>query len=187
MTLLIDNYDSFTFNLYQLIEELGAACVVHRNDQLTIPEIEQMRPARIVISPGPGGPHEAGISAEVIRHFGSETPIFGVCLGHQVIGDVFGARVQRAKVAKHGKMSRVMHDGLGVFSNVPNPFTATRYHSLVVEPEGLPQCLEVSARTEDGIVMGIRHRQYPIEGVQFHPESIATEGGRIMLGNFLKM
>jgi anthranilate synthase component II len=185
--LLLDNYDSFTFNLYQYIRELGAEVAVHRNDQITVEEIEAMLPQLdgIVISPGPCTPTEAGVSVPVIQTFGGRTPILGVCLGHQSIGAAFGGRVIRAPMLMHGKTSLVHHQGQGVFAGLPQPFTATRYHSLIVERSSLPAELEVTAETDDGIIMGLRHRTLPIEGVQFHPESILTEGGKELLANFL--
>ena len=186
MLLLIDNYDSFTYNLYQYLCELGQTVKVVRNDKIDIAGIEKLAPERIVISPGPGTPQQAGISNDVIRHFGERLPILGVCLGHQCIGYTYGGRVDRAGEIKHGKSSIVHHDGKGVFANLPNPFTAIRYHSLAVMNEGLPECLEVSARSENGLIMGLRHRQFPVAGVQFHPESIMTEVGKDILRNFLR-
>jgi len=185
MILLIDNYDSFTYNLYQYLCELGAEVAVRRNDTITTAGIAALAPERIVISPGPCTPQEAGISVEVIREFAGKTPILGVCLGHQAIGAAFGGAVVRAPVVMHGKLSAIRHDGRGVFADVPQGFTATRYHSLIVERETLPDCLEITAETSDGIIMGLRHRDYDIEGVQFHPEAILTEHGREMLRNFL--
>ncbi len=190
MLLMIDNYDSFTYNLVQYLGELGAEVVVHRNDEITIDEIEAIGPERIVISPGPCTPNEAGISMDVVRRFGNRIPILGVCLGHQSIGQVFGGRVVRARAVMHGKTSMIHHAGAGVFAGLPNPFEATRYHSLIVAADGLPDCLAVTAWTEfeDGSrdeIMGFRHRELPVEGVQFHPESILTRGGRELLGNFL--
>ncbi len=186
MILLIDNYDSFTYNLYQYLCELGEEVAVYRNDKITLQQIEEMAPQRIVISPGPGYPQQAGISNHVICHFGERIPVLGVCLGHQCIGYAYGGRVDRAGEIKHGKSSLIHHDGKGVFRELPNPFPAVRYHSLAVMREGLPDCLEISAWTENGLIMGLRHRQFPIEGVQFHPESIATECGKDLLRNFLK-
>ena len=186
MLLLIDNYDSFTYNLYQYLCELGEEVLVVRNDEITIKEIEARLPERIVISPGPGTPEQAGISSDVIRHFGGKLPILGVCLGHQCIGHSYGARVDRAGEIMHGKSSLIHHDGRGVFAGLTNPFSAIRYHSLAVMENTLPDCLEISARTENGIIMGLRHRQYPVEGVQFHPESIMTGVGKELLRNFLK-
>ena len=186
MILLIDNYDSFTWNLAQYFGELGAPPIVRRNDQITLEEIEEMRPERIVISPGPGRPETAGISVEVIRRFGPRTPVLGVCLGHQGIGIAFGGEVVRAPQLMHGKTSSVSHDGKGVFRGVTQPFTAGRYHSLVIA-EPLPEVLESSARTEDGTIMGVRHRTLPIHGVQFHPESVLTGEGHQLLRNFLEL
>ena len=187
MLLLIDNYDSFTYNLFQYLSELGEEIVVFRNDKLTIGEIEKLSPERIVISPGPGTPEQAGISSEVIRHFGARIPVLGVCLGHQCIGHCYGGRVERAGEIKHGKSSLIHHDGDGVFKDLINPFPAIRYHSLAVMRDVLPDCLEVSAWTENGIIMGLRHRQFPVEGVQFHPESIMTGVGKDLLRNFLDL
>ncbi|HEY81680.1 MAG TPA: aminodeoxychorismate/anthranilate synthase component II [Dehalococcoidia bacterium] len=186
MLLLIDNYDSFTYNLFQYLSELGEEVMVARNDRLSLEEITKLSPGRIVISPGPGTPQQAGISNEVIRHFGPRIPILGVCLGHQCIGYSYGARVDRAGEIKHGKSSLIHHDGKGVFKGLPNPFPAIRYHSLAVMRDGLPRCLEVSAWTENGLIMGLRHRQFPVEGVQFHPESIMTEVGKDLLKNFIQ-
>ena len=187
MLLLIDNYDSFTYNLFQYFSELGEAVVVARNDKITLEEIERMGPARIVISPGPSTPQRAGISNDVIRRFGPRLPLLGVCLGHQCIGHSYGAVVGQAPEIMHGKSSLIQHDGRGVLAGLPNPFSAIRYHSLVVQPETLPDCLEVTARTENGTIMGLRHRQHPVEGIQFHPESFMTEQGKEILGNFLKL
>ena len=186
MLLLIDNYDSFTYNLFQYLSELGAEVWVTRNDQVSLEEIERRPPERIVISPGPGTPEEAGISNDVIRRFGAKIPVLGVCLGHQCLGYAYGARVSRVGEIMHGKSSLIHHDGRGVFKGLENPFPAIRYHSLAVMPDGLPDCLEVSARTENGIIMGLRHREFPAEGVQFHPESIMTEVGKDLLKNFLR-
>jgi len=185
MILVIDNYDSFTYNLVQYLGELGADLEVVRNDTHDVDAIVRMAPARIVISPGPGNPDQAGVSLEVIRRLGPTTPLLGVCLGHQSIGQAFGATVSRASVQMHGKTSQISHDGRGVFAGLSNPFVATRYHSLVVLPETVPADLEVTARSEDGTVMGLRHRRFPIEGVQFHPESILTVEGKRLLANFL--
>ena len=185
MLLLIDNYDSFTYNLFQYLSELGEEVWVVRNDRVSLDEIEAKSPQRIVISPGPGTPERAGISNDVIRHFGSRLPILGVCLGHQCIGYSYGARIDRASEIKHGKSSLIHHDGKGLLAGLPNPFPAIRYHSLAVVRDTLPDCLEVSAWTEDDTIMGLRHKQYPIEGVQFHPESIMTEVGKDLLRNFL--
>ena len=185
MLLMIDNYDSFTYNLYQYLSELGAEVVTERNDQITLEDIETLAPEGIVISPGPCTPREAGISNDVIRHFGPRVPLLGVCLGHQCIGDVYGARVGRAPEIRHGKTSLIYHQDAGVLAGLPNPFEAIRYHSLIVYEEDLPGCLEVTARTDSGLIMGLRHREYPVEGVQFHPESILTPVGHDLLGNFL--
>jgi anthranilate synthase component 2 len=187
MLLLIDNYDSFTYNLYQYLCELGEEITVVRNDRMSLEEMEKLAPERIVISPGPGAPEQAGISNEVIRRFGGRLPILGVCLGHQCLGYAYGGRVGRAGEIKHGKTSLIHHDGKGVFSGLANPFPAVRYHSLAVMREGLPDCLEISAWTDNNIIMGLRHREYPVEGVQFHPESIATKAGKDLLRNFLRM
>jgi anthranilate synthase/aminodeoxychorismate synthase-like glutamine amidotransferase len=186
MLLLIDNYDSFTYNLFQYLSELGENVVVVRNDKTTLDEVEKMRPGRIVISPGPSTPLRAGISNEVIRYFGSRLPILGVCLGHQCIGYSYGAYVGQAREIMHGKSSLIRHSSRGVLADLPNPFSAIRYHSLAVYRDGLPDCLEVTAWTDDGTIMGLRHRQYPVEGVQFHPESFMTQGGKDILRNFLK-
>jgi anthranilate synthase component 2 len=185
MILVIDNYDSFTYNLVQYLGELGATLEVARNDALDVDAIVRLAPERIVISPGPGNPDQAGVSLDVIRRLGPTTPILGVCLGHQAIGQAFGATVARARVQMHGKTSDIRHDGRGVFAGLSNPFVATRYHSLVVLPDTVPADLEVTARAEDGEVMGLRHRRYPVEGVQFHPESILTIEGKRLLANFL--
>ncbi len=185
MILVIDNYDSFTYNLVQYLGELGAELEVLRNDAVSVDAIVAMRPERVVISPGPGNPDQAGVSLEVIRRLGPTTPILGVCLGHQAIGQAFGATVGRAKTLMHGKISEIHHDGRGVFAGLPDPFVATRYHSLAVLGETVPDDLEVSARTEDGEIMGLRHRRHPVEGVQFHPESILTVEGKHLLKNFL--
>jgi len=187
MLLLIDNYDSFTYNLYQYLCELGEEITVVRNDKMTIDEIEKLTPERIVISPGPGTPLQAGISNDVIRRFGSRIPILGVCLGHQCVGHVYGGTVGHAGEIKHGKSSLIHHDGRGVLSGLPNPFPAIRYHSLAVSREGLPDCLEITAWTDNNIVMGLRHKEHPVEGVQFHPESIMTKVGKDLLKNFLEM
>jgi anthranilate synthase component 2 len=184
--LLIDNYDSFTFNLAQYLGELGDAPLVRRNDELTVADIEALAPARIVISPGPGRPEDAGVSVETIKAFGARVPVLGVCLGHQAIGYAFGGTVARAPTLMHGKTSTLEHDGRGVFTGVAQPFVAGRYHSLVVT-EPLPPSLEVTARTDDGVVMGLRHRTYPIHGVQFHPESVLTGEGKKILRNFLEL
>jgi len=187
VTLVIDNYDSFTYNLVQYLGELGANPLVFRNDQITIAQMEALSPERLVISPGPCTPREAGISVEAIRHFAGKIPILGVCLGHQSIGAAFGGRIVRAKRLMHGKTSVIQHDGQTIFAGIPNPFEAVRYHSLVIDPENVPECLVVTARSEDGEIMGVRHKQYPIEGVQFHPESVATAYGKRLLENFLRM
>ena len=186
MLLLIDNYDSFTYNLFQYLCELGEEVKVVRNDKITLDEIDKLSPQRIVISPGPGTPLDAGISNEVILRFGEHIPILGVCLGHQCIGHSFGATVSHAGEIKHGKSSIIHHNGKELFNKLPNPFPAIRYHSLAVMRDGLPDCLEVTAWTENDLIMGLRHRQFPIEGVQFHPESIMTEVGKDLLKNFLR-
>jgi anthranilate synthase component 2 len=187
MLLLIDNYDSFTYNLFQYLSELGEEVVVVRNDKTTLDEIERMKPERIVISPGPSTPQQAGISNDVIKLFGSRIPLLGVCLGHQCIGYSYGGVVGQAGQIMHGKSSLIYHQGQGVLAGLPNPFPAIRYHSLVVKKEGLPDCLEVTAWTEDGEIMGLRHRQHPVQGVQFHPESFMTEVGKDLLRNFLQL
>jgi anthranilate synthase/aminodeoxychorismate synthase-like glutamine amidotransferase len=184
--LLLDNYDSFTYNLAQYLGELGHVPAVHRNDEVSLGDVEAMNPDRIVISPGPGRPEDAGISVEVIRRFGARTPIFGVCLGHQGIGYAFGGEVVRAPVLMHGKVSSIQHDGRGVFAGVSQPFVAGRYHSLIVA-DPPPADLEISARTGEGIIMGLRHREWPVHGVQFHPESVLTGEGRKILRNFLEL
>jgi anthranilate synthase/aminodeoxychorismate synthase-like glutamine amidotransferase len=187
MILLIDNYDSFTFNLYQHLSELGATVVVHRNDKITLEDIERMLPDldQIVISPGPCTPQEAGISMDVLKAFAGRIPMLGVCLGHQAIGAAFGGNVIRADELMHGKTSMIHHNDTGVFAGLPNPFVATRYHSLIVERSSLPADLEITAETADGIIMGLRHRHFAIEGVQFHPESILTPAGKALLANFI--
>jgi len=185
MILMIDNYDSFTYNLVQYLGEMGQQLRVYRNDKITIEEIEAMKPDKIVISPGPCTPTEAGISLEVIAHFAGKVPILGVCLGHQSIGQAFGGEVVRAGRLMHGKTSLIHHDGEGVFKDVPNPFEATRYHSLLVRRESIPSCLKITAETDEREIMGLRHREYPIEGVQFHPESILTPDGKKILANFV--
>jgi anthranilate synthase/aminodeoxychorismate synthase-like glutamine amidotransferase len=187
MILVIDNYDSFTYNLVQYLGELGADLRVARNDSVTIREIESLAPEKIVISPGPGTPDDAGVSLSLIKHFHRTTPILGVCLGHQAIGQAFGGRVGRAGRQMHGKTSEISHDGRGVFEGLPSPFQATRYHSLAVMEDGFPAELEISARAEDGEIMGLRHRTFPTEGVQFHPESILTSEGKALLSNFLAL
>jgi anthranilate synthase/aminodeoxychorismate synthase-like glutamine amidotransferase len=185
MLAIIDNYDSFTYNLFQYLSELGATVRVLRNDEVTVDELERMAPERIVISPGPCTPNEAGISLEVVRKLAGKIPILGVCLGHQSIGQAFGGQVIRAREVVHGKTSRIFHDEKGLFAGLPNPFEATRYHSLVVAREGLPDCLEVTAKTWDEEIMGVRHKQLPVEGVQFHPESFLTTVGKDLLRNFI--
>lgn len=185
MILMIDNYDSFTFNLVQYLGELGQEVKVVRNDKITCSEISELAPDHLVISPGPCTPNEAGISLDVISSFAGKIPILGVCLGHQSIGQVFGGKVIRADRLMHGKTSEIHHDGKSVFRGLPTPFTATRYHSLIVDRESLPDCLEISAETAEGEIMGLRHKEYPVEGLQFHPESILTEHGRELLKNFL--
>jgi anthranilate synthase/aminodeoxychorismate synthase-like glutamine amidotransferase len=193
MILVIDNYDSFTYNLVQYLGEIGADLPVARdievarNDRVTIEEIEKLAPERIVISPGPCTPDDAGITLDVIRHFAGKIPLLGVCLGHQAMGQAFGGRVVRAPYLMHGKTSQILHDGRTVFEGVENPFTATRYHSLIVDRASVPPMLEVSATTSDGLVMGLRHREFICEGVQFHPESIMTAAGKRLLGNFLNL
>jgi anthranilate synthase/aminodeoxychorismate synthase-like glutamine amidotransferase len=187
MLLLIDNYDSFTYNLYQYLCELGEEVEVFRNDKIGLEDIDAMAPERIVVSPGPGSPKDAGISVEVIRRFAGKVPLLGVCLGHQCIGEAFGGVVAGAGEIKHGKMSRVSHDGRGVFEGLPNPFAAVRYHSLAIVPESLPDVLEVTAHSESGVIMGVRHKELTLEGVQFHPESILTKPGKQLLANFLRM
>ena len=187
MLLVIDNYDSFTYNLVQYFGELGAEMQVVRNDQLTVEEIELLAPSHICISPGPCSPNEAGICLEVIRHFAGKVPILGVCLGHQSIGQVFGGEVVRADSLMHGKTSLIHHTAKSVFKGLGSPFTATRYHSLIVKRGSLPECLEITAETEDGVIMGFQHKDYCVHGVQFHPESILTEFGKEMLSNFLSM
>jgi anthranilate synthase component II len=186
MILMIDNYDSFTYNLVQYLGELGAAVSVFRNDQLTVDEAEQLKPSRIVFSPGPCTPNEAGVTLPLIERMAGKVPLLGVCLGHQAIGQAFGGKVVRAKQVMHGKTSRIRHDGKGLFSGIENDFVATRYHSLVVEPVSVPECLEVTARSEDGEIMGLRHRALAVEGVQFHPEALLTEHGHKLLHNFLE-
>ncbi len=187
MILMIDNYDSFTYNLVQYISQLGGEVEVQRNDAVTIAQIAAMKPEAIVVSPGPCTPDQAGISVEVIRHFHRDIPILGVCLGHQAIGQAFGGRVIRATRVMHGKTSPVSSDGRTIFAGLANPFTAGRYHSLIVERQSLPDCLEISAETEEGEIMGLRHRSLPIEGIQFHPESILTPSGKRIIRNFLTM
>jgi anthranilate synthase/aminodeoxychorismate synthase-like glutamine amidotransferase len=186
MIVMIDNYDSFTFNLVQYLAEMGEKLVVFRNDEVTVDDVIGMRPDRVVISPGPGRPSDAGISIDLIKAAAKcKTPVLGVCLGHQGIGEAFGGNVVHAGVLVHGKASNISHDGKTIFEGIPNPFSATRYHSLVVERSSLPDCLEISAETADGLIMGLRHKELPIEGVQFHPESILTSDGKAILRNFL--
>ena len=187
MLLLIDNYDSFTFNLYQYLAELGAAVEVRRNDELSVEDCLQMAPDQIVISPGPCTPKEAGISVELVRAAAGQVPLLGVCLGHQCIGEAFGGEVVSAGEIMHGKTSMITHDGRGVFEGLPNPFEAIRYHSLAIKPASVPADLEVTARSESGVIMGVRHRRLLVEGVQFHPESIVTKVGKDLLRNFLRM
>ena len=186
MILLIDNYDSFTYNLVQILEEMDQEVRVFRNNHITLSDIEKEGPSRIVISPGPCTPAQSGISVEAIRHFGPKIPILGVCLGHQAIACAYGGEVVRADLIMHGKTSLIFHDTRSIYQGLPNPFEATRYHSLIVEPKCLPACLEISARTEQGEIMGVRHREYEVEGVQFHPESILTKKGATLLKNFLR-
>ncbi len=187
MILVIDNYDSFTYNLVQYLAELGAEVEVHRNDQITLEQVRQLAPQAVVISPGPGRPEDAGISSQIIAEFGTTLPVLGVCLGHQCIGQVFGGNIVGAPELMHGKTSMIHHQGEGVFAELPQPFEATRYHSLVIAKESFPDVLEVTAWSEDGTIMGVRHRQYPrLQGVQFHPESILTKSGKDLLWNFLK-
>ena len=187
MILLLDNYDSFTYNLAQYLGELGCQVEVHRNDRISVEQIAHRKPERIVISPGPCTPQEAGISVEMIQKLAGKIPILGVCLGHQAIGAAFGGKIIRAPKLFHGKTSQIRHDGSGVFRGLPNPFTATRYHSLIVERKSLPRELRITAETGDGIIMGMQHREYPLMGVQFHPESVLTESGKQLLKNFLSL
>lgn len=187
MILVIDNYDSFTYNLVQYLGKLGEEVVVKRNDEIDLAGIEALRPDHLLISPGPCSPNEAGISLALIEHFKGIIPIFGVCLGHQSIGQAFGGDVVRAEKLMHGKTSEIIHDGKTIFEGIPSPYTATRYHSLIVKRETLPDCLEITAETAEGEIMGLRHKEYPIEGVQFHPESIITEHGLTLLRNFLQI
>jgi len=186
MITLIDNYDSFTYNLYQYLAELGAEVVVHRNDKVSVDEVLGAEPQAIVISPGPCTPEDAGICCDLIEEAAGQVPVLGVCLGHQCIGQVFGGRIVHAPRLMHGKTSEIFHDGMGLFSGIPSPFTAIRYHSLVIEPDSMPDCLELSAHTDMDEIMGVRHVQHPVEGVQFHPESIMTEHGKRLLANFLE-
>ncbi len=185
--LVIDNYDSFTYNLVQLAGSLGAEVIVRRNDETSLDEVRALAPDRVIVSPGPGDPTQAGVSCEVVREFGPRVPTLGVCLGHQCIGAALGARIVRAPTLFHGKVSRIRHDRRGIFRGVSDPTVATRYHSLAIDEPSLPRDLEVSARSDDGVVMGVRHRRYPLEGVQFHPESILTTDGERMMRNFLGM
>lgn len=187
MLLMIDNYDSFTYNIVQYFGQLGEDVQVFRNDRITLAEIEELNPARLVVSPGPCSPEEAGISVAAIRHFAGRIPLLGVCLGHQAIGAAFGGRVIRSSSLMHGKTSPIHHDGRELFAGLPNPFQATRYHSLIVERSTLPDCLEVTAWVDNGEIMGMRHREFPLWGVQFHPESILTQGGMDLLANFLRI
>ncbi len=186
MILVIDNYDSFTYNLVQYLGEMGAELKVARNDRITLEEIGKMSPERIVISPGPGIPEDAGLTIDIIRSFAFRIPILGVCLGHQAVGAAYGGRVIRAPLLMHGKTSLIYHDGKSIYRDLADPFEATRYHSLVLEEESLPSFLQVTAKTSDGVIMGVRHLEYPLEGIQFHPESILTEEGKKLLSNFLK-
>ena len=187
MVFVLDNYDSFTYNLVQYMGELGAEMTIRRNDELTVEEVAGLQPERIVLSPGPCTPEQAGISIELVRYFAGRVPVLGVCLGHQAIGAAFGGSVVRAPKLMHGKTSAIEHDGRTIFADLPSPMTCTRYHSLMVAEKGLPAALEVSARSEDGTIMGLRHREFPVEGVQFHPESALTEGGKRLIGNFLDL
>lgn len=185
MILIIDNYDSFTYNLYQYFEEMGEHCEVIRNDQITLEEIEKLNPKAIVISPGPGNPDSSGISLKVVEYFFDKKPILGICLGHQIIGQVFGGKVIRAKKPIHGKLSKIFHTQKGVYQNMITPINVVRYHSLIVEKNTLPECLEITSETADGVIMGVKHKKYPVEGIQFHPESVMTEYGKQMLKNFV--
>lgn len=187
MILVIDNYDSFTYNLVQYLGELGAEMKVFRNDKITVEEAVALKPEKVLVSPGPCSPKEAGVSCDIIREFGSRVPLFGVCLGHQAIGDVYGGNVIRAARLMHGKTSPIEHQGQSVFKGLPSPFEATRYHSLIVERESLPDCLEITAETAEGEIMGLRHKEHPVHGVQFHPESILTAEGKKLLQNFLDL
>ncbi|PKN89294.1 MAG: anthranilate/aminodeoxychorismate synthase component II [Deltaproteobacteria bacterium HGW-Deltaproteobacteria-1] len=186
MILMIDNYDSFTFNIVQYLGQMGEDVQVYRNDKITLDDIHKLKPQAVFLSPGPGAPREAGITVDVVREFYKTVPLMGICLGHQSIGYAFGGDIVRADRIMHGKTSAVQHDGKTIFTGLPNPFTAGRYHSLVVRPETLPSCLEVSARTDEGEIMGLRHKEYPVEGIQFHPESVLTPQGKRILRNFLK-
>jgi anthranilate synthase/aminodeoxychorismate synthase-like glutamine amidotransferase len=185
--LIVDNYDSFTYNLVQYFGELGCALIVKRNDAVSLDEISSLRPTHVCISPGPGRPAQAGLSNDIVRRFAPQLPLLGVCLGHQCIGEVFGGRIVAAPRLLHGKTSQIQHNGSGVFANLPNPFTATRYHSLIVSPDSIPDCLEVTAQTSEGEIMGLRHRDFPVHGVQFHPESILTAEGKKLLANFVAL
>ena len=187
MLLMIDNYDSFTYNLVQYLGELGADVLVKRNDEISVADVAALRPANIVISPGPCSPNEAGISVATIKAFAGKVPLLGVCLGHQAIGAAFGGRVVHARTLMHGKTSAIEHAGMGVFAGLPSPFTATRYHSLAIERDSLPECLEITAWTADGEIMGVRHKTLAVEGVQFHPESVLSEHGHMLLQNFLNI
>jgi len=186
MIVMIDNYDSFTFNLVQYLAEMGEKLVVFRNDEVTVEDVVKLRPDKIVISPGPGRPEDAGISVKLIKEASGKIPVLGVCLGHQAIGQAFGGKVVHAGTLVHGKTSKISHDGKTIFDGLPNPFIATRYHSLVVERESLPSCLEISAETDDGLIMAVRHKDLQVEGVQFHPESILTSEGKALLKNFVE-
>ncbi len=187
MLLMLDNYDSFTYNLVQYFGELGQEVVVRRNDQITLDEVQALNPARICVSPGPKSPVDAGLSVALIQHFAGKLPIFGVCLGHQAIGHAFGGRIVRAQEIMHGKVSPITHQGTDLFKGLPSPFNVTRYHSLAIERASLPDCLEITAQTEDGEIMGVRHRELPVYGVQFHPESVLSEHGHALLKNFLDL
>ena len=187
MILIVDNYDSFTYNLVQYFGELGCAVMVKRNDAVSLDEISSLRPTHVCISPGPGRPAQAGLSNDIVREFSARVPLLGVCLGHQCIGEVFGGKIVAAPRLLHGKTSQIQHNGSGVFANLPNPFTATRYHSLIVSPDSVPDCLEVTAQTSEGEIMGLRHRDFPVHGVQFHPESILTAEGKKLLANFVAL
>lgn len=187
MVLVLDNYDSFAYNLVQYFGELGCALVVKRNDEISLDEISALRPTHICISPGPGRPAEAGLSNEIVRQFAPRVPILGVCLGHQCIGEVYGGQIVSAPQLVHGKTSEIRHDGMGVFAGLPNPFAATRYHSLIVSRDSFPDCLEITAQTSEGEIMGLRHRTFPVHGVQFHPESILTMEGKKLLANFVAL
>ena len=187
MILIVDNYDSFTYNLAQYFGELGCALMVKRNDAVSLDEISSLRPTHICISPGPGRPAQAGLSNDIVREFSARVPLLGVCLGHQCIGEVFGGKIVAAPRLLHGKTSQIQHNGSGVFANLPNPFTATRYHSLIVSPDSVPDCLDVTAQTSEGEIMGLQHRDFPVHGVQFHPESILTAEGKKLLANFVAL